>query len=348
MTATGQPVPEAAESASAIGTSWGRITSAVERGLRFLAEVEQGSGEIPLNCSEYADLRVERPVRTIAGSLMAGHCLMGVPGASSLVERIVSHVLSEREEQMIWRFFGKGSGIVPDLDDTAYALALLYKAGIELPYCDYAEQLLQWRTQDGVFYTWFPEKGEQNNVDWVSNCNILYFFSLLGIRVPEVERFLNSVAAEELFVRGSPYYDTPYQFAYFLGRLHQLMSPSPFTDSAQKVADLVHARWLASEKNEADGPRSVLAEVGMLLCSRSSGHRQECTDSILRTQQEDGGWPSAVVFRHRSKEVYYGSRAVSACLALEGIRLAETVAFSRNHGSEHWRERDFDEEHRQR
>lgn len=326
MTTGGQPVLGSRASLRVTKPRRGGAISAVEGGLRFLALVEQRSGEIPLNCSEHADLRVERPVRTIAGSLMAGHCLAGVPGASSLVERIVRYVLDQREEQMIWRFFGKGSGIVPDLDDTAYALALLHKAGVDLPYYDYAEQLLKWRTQDGVFHTWFPEKGGQNNVDWVSNCNILYFLSLLGIRVPEVEAFLNSVVGEELFVRGSPYYDTPYQFAYFLGRLHRLMNPSPLTDSAQKVANLICTRWLASDKNEANGPRSVLAEVGVLLCSGSSSHWRACADSILLTQQENGSWPSAVVFRHRSKEVYYGSRAVSTCLALEGLCLAETVA----------------------
>jgi len=295
------------------------IESQIRRGIKFLKQGQLPSGEIPTLRADNKNMDNAVYVKTVAITflvLWALNHLKEFPKVLSITHKGINFLLSERENEIIWRFFGKDSDIIPDLDDTASILAVLKENNLDLDYEKYARELIKIRNEKGLFYTWFPEKGSSNNVDWVVNANILYFFHILKIRVPEVEKYLIKVAEKGLFKKGSLYYHSPYAFAYFLSKLVVKSELGFIKNKESNIIDFILENFM--DLNCID---LALSAVSLLNFKFRGKELETIIGKIGNMQMADGGWPIGTIFKHRSKKIYYGSRELTSAIVLESLHL---------------------------
>jgi len=299
-----------------------KIEESISRGISFLKNSQFSSGEFPTYYANSPDMKICQYIKTISVTLLIADSLKHVtdyPRTKEMISKSTDFLLSEKENEFTWRFFGKDSKIVPDLDDTCYALAVLNENNVPLDYEKIADRLMNYRNSSGLFYTWFPEKGNKNNTDWVTNTNVLYFFNTIMRKPPiEVSTYLRNIITEKRFVNGSLYYHNPYSFIYFFTRLYSESNFETFDSSMPLIYDFL----LSNFKGTADEPisHSVLPVVALLNGGVSNRSLLEKgINVILSSQQKDGGFPIDSIFRHRSYERYYGSRGLFTALATEAL-----------------------------
>lgn len=289
----------------------------IEMGIDFIVQKQLSSGEIPTSKADNKNMENATYIKTVTITFMvigALEHLKDFPKVSSIIQKGIGFLLSESENGMIWRFYGKGSEIIPDLDDTASILTVLKKNDIPLDYHKSARRLLNIRNEKGLFYTWFPEKGNSNNVDWVVNANVLYFFQSLGIKIPEVKQFLIEVTQKSLFKKGSLYYHSPYAFCYLISKLYAEGGVNSFEATKEGIVNFILENY--TRLNCIDLALSVTA----LLNYRFDGKEiQTIIENLKSMQMEDGGWPIGTIFKHRTKEIYYGAREATTAVVLEGL-----------------------------
>lgn len=296
-----------------------RICNSVSKALLFIANSQFPSGEFPSYVANNIEMKNYSYIKTIAITVLVADCLKHVKGifnVKQMINKSIEFLINEKEDEMKWRFFGKGSNIITDLEDVCYVLAFLEENKIDLNYEKFAEELLEYRNADGLFYTWFPEKGENNNVDWVTNTNILYFFYHNKKKsIPEVENYLRSIITEKKFTRGSLYYHSPYSFLYFFTRLYRDGNAGNFDSVIPLIEKFllekkVRNRW-SSKLNY------IFATIGLINCNYDGPILRKSINKVLELQNHDGSWPIGSIFRHRTIKRYYGSTVFSTALAIE-------------------------------
>lgn len=293
---------------------------ALHGGFAYVGEHQLPSGEFPTYCSEFEDMRAPAYVKSVSLTILVASSLTSLPPALASQRAIrpaIAWLLAEREGDMTWRFFGKESRIVPDLDDVTYALALLKQNNVKLRYGNFARQLLKYRNNEGVFYTWFPEKGEDNNVDWVTNSNVLFLYALLGRRVPEVESYLAEIIRGRRFLCPSHYYHTPYSFVYFFSRLYANGMQVVFKSVVPALREFLCEQ--GGVHNRLSALEVAMAAVAFQNLGIAGQELDATVSSVLAFQDRDGGWPMASAFRHRTIDRFYGSRELSAAVATEAL-----------------------------
>jgi len=264
-------------------------------------------------------MKGSRYIKTIAMTVLVADCLKHVrdyPQTKQMIEKSIQFLLNEKENEMIWRFFGKDSNIIPDLDDVCYTLAFLKENKVDLNYEKVANELLRYRNAEGLFYTWFPEKGKNNNVDWVTNTNVLYFFYCINKKtIPEVENYLMVIIEEKKFTEGSLYYHTPYSFVYFFTRLYLDGNAKHFGPVIPAIVNfLLERRTINGWGKKID---NILATIGLINCNFEGLILHKSIEEVLDLQNQDGSWPIGSIFRHRTINRYYGSRELCTAFAIE-------------------------------
>ena len=293
------------------------IENVINKGLAFIEKHQLSSGEIPTLRADNINMQNAVYVKTVTITFLviwALQYLKNFPKAKSIIQRGIDFLLSEKENGMVWKFFGKGSEITPDLDDTASILAVLKENNISIDYEKYAKKLIKIRNENGLFYTWFPEKGKGNNVDWVVNANVLYFFQTMGIRIPEVEGYLVEVAKKGLFKKGSLYYHSPYAFGYFVSKLY-------YEFNLLEATRTPLIEFVIDNYKTLNCIDLALGAVTLLNFGFKGKELDLMIKKILNTQMSDGGWGVGTIFKHRTKEIYYGSRELTTGVALESLNL---------------------------
>ena len=295
------------------------FSNVITKGIKFLRNSQYLNGEFPTFVSNNEKMRNARYIKSIAMTIAVPYSLKLTDSkfAQSIIKKAIKFVLKEKENEMIWRFFGKNTSVHPDLDDTSYALAFLMENGIKMDYQKFAKKLLAFRNKDGLFYTWFPNKGGRNVIDFVVNTNILYFFALLGWRVKEVEKWIEEIIKKQGFKEGSYYYHMPCSFIYFFSRLNTTKVALPKTIMEMLVNFLIDKKdQFILDENYLN---SALMAVSLLNMGYNGPVLKNALRVIVKNQNQDGGWPIASIFRHRTVNLYYGSRALSTAFAMEAL-----------------------------
>jgi hypothetical protein len=165
-------------------------------------------------------------------SLTSGDVLP--PETRKELETIICHgvefLRAEKSDQWSFNYFtheenARGIFSYPDdLDDTFAALVALYKckpfviSGEVLAAA--AKLLINTETKEGGPYrTWIVALnaiGISNNPDVVVNSTVGYFLSLLGVRSPQIEKYLTDAVRDKNL--SSPYYPSSCHVAYFASR----------------------------------------------------------------------------------------------------------------------------------
>lgn len=296
------------------------IGTVIDRGVFFLKKNQMPSGEFRTYISSHEDMKNPSYIKTVSMSLLIASALKPLIRSSPEVDQIISKsiefILAEMEDGVKWKFFGNGSDISPDLDDTSYALALLLENNIKFDYAKPDNEMLQNRDKNGIFYTWFRK--HDNNVDWVTNTNILYFYKLLNKRIPEVENYLREIVKSRRFEKGSFYYKNPFSFLYFFTRLCSVAGIETFQKEISVLMDFL-VRNFDFKTGWGNAFNNILGMIALINGKYNGRILNRSINIVLGGQEEDGGWPLGQIFNHRSISYFYGSRELSTSLAIEGL-----------------------------
>jgi hypothetical protein len=224
---------------------------------------------------------------------------------ASLRRRIRSFLIWQQEASGYWRFFGRGSGIDPDVNSTACAsLSLLEGYGVRSLARWERQQavILALRSPAGPFYTflkprhggygWLSDDGlPVVGFDRVVNAEVLRFLVRLGR--PEAaelaEWLLGEATAPDADV-GSPLYPTPIAFAYVLGRALQ----EPGVPAGERLGEALLRLVLGRQQPDGGfgAPLSTAMGATAMLGLGYRGPRLAAARlAVLRGRGPEDAWP---------------------------------------------------------
>jgi hypothetical protein len=297
------------------------ITTDIDRGLAFLEADQRPSGEYLVLRGRLQNLADGEELRSIFGTAFVARTLMRYERnerAQRALERARDFLRAERDTNGLWRYFGKGSHIYPDADDTAYALLVLPSQADDIIVID---AILKNRDRSGAVLTWFHDRPRRfrrarNVVDAVVNANVYTLLCDRARSVDDLRTYLEGVLFEGSFSAGTPYYPSPLFFLYAMAGVTD--------DLSREAAGCIEAEIVRRLSVISDGPviDAALACAALVAC----GHGDEkgltpLLERIRAAQQEDGGWEPAGAFggTFQGGRAWYGSRALTTALCLQAI-----------------------------
>lgn len=300
------------------------IFKSLRRGISFLSNSQLKSGGFPMIIWQKNNVKSVTNVKTIFAAPFVLHSLKYVRKFFNIDEisrKAIEFLLNEMEYGGLWRFFGKNTYIHFDVDSTSCVLASLKEYGIDFDYKTIATKLLKYRNSQNIFNTWIPDidfslEKVDNNVDWVVNANVLFFYSLLDWKLPEVEQYLIRIVENGMFKERSPYYDSPFCFIYSLTRAYADGKDLRLTPAITKIRGYLLE---VINKAQVDPLESALATVSLLNCGINPTTSRFLIKHLLNHQKKDGGWPIGMFFPHPDTDYVYGSEAITTAIALEAI-----------------------------
>jgi hypothetical protein len=229
-------------------------------------------------------------------------------GVLELRRRTRGYLIWQQEAEGWWRFFGRGSGVDPDVNSTACAsLALLEGHSLHSPLRRQRQRslVLSFRSADGPFFTflkpgwggygWLSDSGVPVvGFDRVVNAEVLHFLGRIdggsSAAAAALAEWLLDQAATAGPATGSPLYPNPVCFPYVLARA--LEAPGVPRRQALTAAAL----GLLLRQQRADGgfggPLSTAMGASALL---TLGHRgpelAAARLAVLRCRGANDSWP---------------------------------------------------------
>lgn len=323
-----------------------KIDTGIEKAVSFLKERQLPSGGFPSYISKNPDLADGAYLPLIFDTTFVLHALNFVDSDSEVDEiknKTAGFLLANKEDPGVWRYYGKDPNlssdwsasllvdpyIPPDLDDTAVAFASLREYGIPVEDSG-LEYALNFRSPDGLFYTWINEEKwlnqsdpiywyyKRNNVDPIVNANMLYALSLSGKQAPEVSDYLNGYIKNNSFAEFTVYYYDPYTQLYMFTRAYADGHVEDLEPSMPVIRDYL----LNTQKPDGSWGNELntsLAAVSLL----NTGYKGKALDKavayILNTQGNDGGWPKIGFGTGDIYPVYVGSEEFTTAFSLEAL-----------------------------
>lgn len=295
---------------------------AAAHGVEFLRRVQLPGGELPVLASG-------KPDPAVFPTAVMAHSLSFAPDADDVRRRALDFLAAEMQPGGVWKHWPRvhpqHAFLLPDLDDTACASAVLARAGRSVP--DNRALLLKNRNRRGLFRTWLLRyrhplamyafftrtSAKPFDADAVVNANVLFY---LG-EIPVVVEQLLAVLRENHERHCDKWYDNPFVVWYFFARaLHGISA---------EAGDLI------VRKIAATAPSNAL-EHALAACTLLYLQRSPNLESLLRTQLPSGAWPAAPVYhggRTRKRDgtfgephpdtPYWGSEAWTTAFAIEAL-----------------------------
>jgi hypothetical protein len=295
---------------------------AAARGVEFLRRVQLPSGELPVLASG-------KPDPSVFPTAVMAHSLSFATAAADVRRHALDFLAAEMQPGGVWkhwpRIHPQHAFLLPDLDDTACASAVLARGGRSIP--DNRALLLKNRNRRGLFRTWLLRyrhplamyafftrtSAKPFDADAVVNANVLFY---LGA-IPEVVQHLLAVLRENRERQCDKWYDNPFVVWYFFARALHGISP--------EACDLI------AKKLDAATPSNAL-EHALAACTRLYLGRTPDVEVLRRMQLPSGAWPAAPVYhggRARNRDgtfgephpdtPYWGSEAWTTAFAVEAL-----------------------------
>ena len=225
-----------------------------------------------------------------------------------LRRRIRSYLIWQQEAAGYWRFFGRGSGLDPDVNSTACAsVALLDGYGVvsvarwELQ----QDVLLSFRSPTGPFFTfikprcggygWLSETGVPVvGFDRVVNAEVLRCLSRIGrgatVEATTLADWLYGEVIGTDAAAGSPLYPNPVSFAYVASRALEGSNVDRHEELTAALRDLT--RRLQRPDGGFGGPLSTAMGAMTLLTLRELGPELAAARlAVLRAADGASVWP---------------------------------------------------------
>lgn len=307
----------------------GSCLKSLEKGILFIRGRQLSSGEFATMIARNPDMKDSMYVKSPFFTTLILHSLSHLNKSeylNGITRRATSFLLQERDDSGYWRFFGKSSGIPPDLDDTCCALSALYIYGVGLDFETISNSLLKYRDSKGIFYTWvldrYLDNGRNyaNYIDWVVNANIFFFYSLLKIPLLEVEDYLCRIIKKKVFINGSRYYNSPFSFPYCVTRIYAYDN----SENLPSTKPILKGYLLDIQNNNGgwgNPLEDAMATVSLINLGLKWIKVEKAVNNLIGLQEDDGGWPIAPFsfYIYPSEIEFYGSRELTTAIAIEAI-----------------------------
>jgi hypothetical protein len=303
------------------------IETALERGLAFLEKNQEADGSyISFSSASMQPFRRLRSWQTtfVPALMLASLSGLDQPGALRMRGKLAGFLLEQKDANWAFNYWAKNAPeyrTMPypnDLDDTFCALAGLYlhdpSIVDETVLAKAIKLLLATETAvGGPYRTWLvPSDSEPVwlDVDMAVNSNIAYCLSLVSNRLPSLDKLMGQAIASGSFT--SPYYPSPYAFAYYFARAYG----GPEKDRLSRKV----RRLQAAAATDLDKALCLNARLRL-------GDKQDlgkAMKELLAGQKRDGSWPAAIFYADPVKngKLYYnGGAALTTAFVLETLQL---------------------------
>ena len=204
---------------------------AIDRGLAYLQQTQQPAGDFLTYTSLQVDLAEAKPYpKTVYHTTYVIHSLCYLPShplIGPIQQRAADYLRGQQEDHGVWSYEGRDqTRIVPDLDDTAVAVAALLKVG-QRPDLSFYHAL--WQNElapGGPYYTLVGDYNDildyphAKQVNGHINANILFCAGLLNLALPGTVSYLKEMTTKEDYHDCNFYYVAPYFFIYALSRAY--------------------------------------------------------------------------------------------------------------------------------
>jgi hypothetical protein len=220
--------------------------------------------------------------------------------------RIRSFVLWQAEADGTWRFFGRGSGLLPDAGTTACAAATLLEApgpSASRNLRRNVEAIGRFRSPEGHYYTfidsfgrgfgWLDEFGAPVvGVDPVVNAEVLRFLSLAGMtEASTIDQLIGFVKCQAVRAEplGSRLFPNPLCLSYAVVRAWTQAKVAGFEELATELVPRVLA--LQNETGDFGGPLSTAMAATILLDLGYEGRPLDLAfDAVAGGFRSPWGW----------------------------------------------------------
>lgn len=250
-----------------------------------------------------------------------------IDGSQVVRRRLVDFLLAQHSEAWSFNYWDRTSPesraqpYPDDLDDTMAALAALWSADPALfdgkLNAHLAKLLIATEVEPGGPYrTWLvDEQADQQwqDVDLAVNANIARCLSLQGVKLPNLERLIDSAISKDEI--RSPYYPNAYPLIYFTSQWYQ----GTHRDELQRrLLD-----W--QQQGYWHNPlQTALAISSLCRLGGAAKTLQPASMYLLSTQASDGSWPASAFCidpMQRGQTAYAGSPALTTALCIEALQL---------------------------
>lgn len=299
------------------------IECSINRAVGFLANEQLNWGEFATYSFEKKDMSYRKYTHSVFITTFVLHSLNYIEQTQivrDMIDRAVNYLLDNKEGIGLYRFFGKGSYIYPDMDDISCALAALYQHDIPIE-PGLPEYFLQFRNKkSNLFYTWLKEpltKG--NDIDCIVNANTLFFYALMNQSdlIPEVSNYLISQSSKLGQQKCQKWYSSPQAFTYTVSRAYADGRAKNLVKASLHISDFLLStqRKDGSWGNELE---TALASVSLININYSGIQLDKAIQFLLSHQNDnDGSWPAAFFFL--GPLGYYGSEELTTAISLEAL-----------------------------
>lgn len=305
-----------------------KVIKSIRKGISFLLSKQLNSGEFPTTRAKKISMENASYIKSIFLNTFVLYSLSQLKNVfpiNEIVQNATKFLLNEKEGEGFWRFFGKGTHLPLDLDDTCCALSDLFINGVELEYKTIADYLLNYRDKRGIFYTWIldrylPKTSSyfENDIDWVVNANTLFFFSLIKIPIPEVTNYLCNIVEKEDFKDGSIYYYSPFSFIYCLSRAYADGGAISLKPILGKIKSYLLNKQDTNGMWSGNILENAMATVGLINCGHKGIEIDRAINSLLKARKADKGWSNSAFFAG-VPELFYGSRELTTAITIEAL-----------------------------
>lgn len=260
------------------------------------------------------------------------------PRIEEMKEKALAFLLSEQKPGGLWSFWTQKSKtqVPPDLDDTA-AVSFALKDN-NIPFEDNLDLILKNRNDKNLFYTWFSDDEDKNEVDCGVNTTAMLY---LGKNDSDVCAYLNNAIPFD--PQCTTYYQNRLTLFYYAARAFENSVTCLGKSGAEIIKQVLNFQI---ENGSFGNDLNTALAINTLL---DFGYRGEEIDRgisyLLTTQSENGSWKSGAIFMapkdrgtytkrngilywslgypipYEELEIafYYGSQEVTTAIALEAL-----------------------------
>jgi hypothetical protein len=265
-------------------------------------------------------------------------CLQNIPERTAdLREESVKFLLAQKSERWSFNYWARGAQeriTLPypdDCDDTFAALAAIARhngALIDGHALSAIAKILTGREiqEGGPYRTWLiandaPEKWR--DVDPVVNSTIGYFLSLISVRLPQLQKFLDETVRKSQLT--SPYYPGIFPAIYFISRFYKSCGGESNTASATRaaLADIITERL---QRDTITTLERAMAISSLINLGRAKDDAAAAAADLLVARLEREGFlPYAFCIdpARDGKRCYAGASALTAAFCAEALALAQ-------------------------
>lgn len=266
-------------------------------------------------------------------------CLNDSGGRTADIKNAAATFLSsQKSERWSFNYWARGAKdsageLYPpypdDLDDTFAALTALVmhdtKAIDGEILSAVAKMLIKQEVQEGGPYrTWLvaddaPSKWQ--DVDIVTNATVGYFLSLIGVKLPPLEKFLSGAIGKHQLE--SSYYPEILHVGYFLSRFYKKKINPENADTRRTLATIIAERLQRRNNTEDSTPLEQAMAISSLI---NLGYPEivpmkEVVELIVDRLERDGPLPYAFCIdpARGGKRCYAGASTLTAAFCIEAL-----------------------------